>query len=120
MQKQLPRTISTIAVVVMVAMSASPAFGGAWTIPSGNTDSLGGALNYSYSNGGDVNGLFNDPFILGNAFFFSTSFSSAAVGVLVGKATSVVRASEKLRNRPAFSVMERLALTSTVPTVSIE
>ncbi|MFQ5501275.1 MAG: hypothetical protein ACE5EQ_03120, partial [Phycisphaerae bacterium] len=59
---------------VAVLMIASPAVAGPWTTPSGNTDFFGNPLDFTYSNGGDINGLFGDPLLNGNDFFFSTSF----------------------------------------------
>ena len=67
-----------VGALAAIMLTSSTAFGGAWTIPSGNTDTLGGPLSFSYSNGGDVNGLFNDPFIFGDAFFFTTAFTASA------------------------------------------
>ena len=76
--KTLRRIAGFVGMVAAIMLTTSPAFGGAWAIPSGNTDSLGGDLSFSYSNGGDINGLFNDPFIFGDAFFFTTSFTAGA------------------------------------------
>ncbi|MFQ5411449.1 MAG: PEP-CTERM sorting domain-containing protein [Phycisphaerae bacterium] len=56
-------------------MIASPALAGPWTSPSGNQDSFGNPLDFTYSNGGDINGFFGDPLLIGNEFFFSTGFA---------------------------------------------
>ena len=60
---------------VAMLMIASPAVAGPWTTPSGSTDFFGNPLDFTYSNGGDINGLFGDPLLVGNDFFFSTSFT---------------------------------------------
>jgi len=79
MQKQAKRAIALIAVTAVALMLASPvAQAGPWTVPNGSTDSFGGPLDFSYSNGGDINGLFGDPFIFGDAFSFTTAFQVAA------------------------------------------
>lgn len=72
------RLIGIVGVFAAIMLTTSPALGGAWTVPGGTTDSLGGALSFTYSNGADLNGLFNDPFIFGDAFFFTTAFSVGA------------------------------------------
>lgn len=70
--------IALIGGFAMLAIGPASAMAGAWTIPGGSTDSLGNDLSFTYSNGGDVNGLFGDPFIFNDAFFFTTAFSVLA------------------------------------------
>ncbi|MCP4589567.1 MAG: PEP-CTERM sorting domain-containing protein [bacterium] len=55
------------AVVVALSLGATSAWAGAWTTSSGNAD------GFSYSGGGDLNGLFGDPFVFGGSFFFTQS-----------------------------------------------
>ncbi|MFQ5429536.1 MAG: PEP-CTERM sorting domain-containing protein [Phycisphaerae bacterium] len=65
---------SIVGAVVAALVIASPAFAAPWSIPSGT------ATNFSYSNGGDVNGLFGDPLVSGDSFFFfASNFQASAV-----------------------------------------
>lgn len=54
--------------------TTTPAWAGAWSTPSGD------AGDFTYSNGGDLNGNFGNPFVFPNQFVFSTSFSVLASG----------------------------------------
>lgn len=70
--------IALIGGFAMLAICPASAMAGAWTIPGGTTDILGNDLSFTYSNGGDLNGLFGDPLIINDAFFFTTAFSVIA------------------------------------------
>lgn len=69
------RFLASLAVCMAVALSlTSSAFAGPWANPSGNGIDFGG--NFNYSNGGDLNGQYGEPFFFGNSVFFTApSFS---------------------------------------------
>ncbi len=52
------------ALCIALVGRASVSHAGSWSIPAGQAD------HFSYSNGGDLNGLFGDPVISGDSFFF--------------------------------------------------
>lgn len=79
-------TSATIAMLLI----ATPALAGPWTNPSGNTDSFGDPLDFTYSNGGDINGLFGDPLLVGNEFFFTTGFAVSASNGATSNQTDTV------------------------------
>ena len=74
----------TCGVFIAAVFAAQPAMAGPWTIPSGD----GG--DFTYSNGGDTNGLFGDPFVFPNQFFFSTVFVVNSSGLGSDTATDLV------------------------------
>lgn len=82
--------IGRILCAAAVLMIVSPALAGTWTSPSGNTDFLGNPLDFTYSNGTDINGFFGDPLISGNDFFFSTGFSVNAANGATSTASDAV------------------------------
>ena len=87
----LSRKLTILAVGAALVMWASPAFAGVWTTSGGSTDTFGGALSFTYSNGGDINGFFGEPFIFGDAFFFTaSSFSVNAMNGATDSQTDTV------------------------------
>jgi hypothetical protein len=71
------KTLGRLAVVAAVLVCTSSAFAGPWADPSGSAD------NFTYSNGGDINGHFGEPMVFGDTFFLvNTDFQvSSADGV---------------------------------------
>lgn len=69
------RSIGAGAAVVALLVVAAPAFAGDWATPGGATSS------FTYSNGGDVNGLFGEPFVDAGTdtfFFVGSQFQANA------------------------------------------
>ncbi|MCG8404600.1 MAG: PEP-CTERM sorting domain-containing protein [Phycisphaerales bacterium] len=75
---------ATWGIALILAFGVTPALAGPWSAPSGT------AGDFTYSNGGDNNGLFGDPFIFGNQFVFSTAFSVLASGGATDDKSDVV------------------------------
>lgn len=59
-------TMCRLATVAVLAC-ATAAWAGPWANPAGAGD------DFTYANGGDVNGLFGEPFVAGNTFFFANA-----------------------------------------------
>ena len=57
---------------IIALICSGNALAGPWTIPDGET------AQFFYSNGGDVEGRFGDPNVVGNLFVFQTSFLANA------------------------------------------
>ena len=66
------RRLLLVGAAAAVMMCVSPVFAAGWTNPSGSGD------DFTYANGGDINGLFGDPFVFGDAFYFQTGFQANA------------------------------------------
>lgn len=58
---------AVLSAVVVLAVSGSPVLAGAWSVPGGT------ATNFSYSNGGDINGYFGEPLVWGDTFYFTAA-----------------------------------------------
>jgi hypothetical protein len=84
------KKLITAAVCMALAMSmSSTALAGPWANPSGNGVDFGG--NFDYANGGDLNGLYGEPFFFGNSIFFtapSFSVNDTTPGDLVADAVT--------------------------------
>ena len=57
-------TLRGLLAFAIVSLGASVAMAGSWTNPTGT------AQDFSYTNGGDVNGRFGDPEVIGNLMSF--------------------------------------------------
>lgn len=77
------RRIGACAAVIALLLISAPAFAGDWSTPGGATAS------FTYSNGGDINGLFGEPYVDAGSdtfFFVGSNFqANASDGATVGQ-----------------------------------
>ncbi len=99
MSATMKLAVCGVAALVLLFVPAA-VLAGPWTVPAGT------AQDFDYSNGGDVSGVFGDPFVAGNSLFFSnTQFLLNVQGGATGASGNLAdTTSFDMQVHPGFSL----------------